>query len=85
MGFKTFGNYFDESYDLEQDPDKRADKIVQLCKDLKNAKWQDIYLQSKALRQHNYDLMFDAEKLSLEINKTLNLFLEFADSSQISS
>ena len=85
MGFKTFGTYFDESYDLEQDPAKRADKIVQLCKDLKNAKWQDIYLQSKALRQHNYDLMFDEEKLSLEINKTLNLFLEFADSSQISS
>ena len=45
-----------------------------------NKKWQDIYLQTKALRQHNYDTMFDKEKLSLEINKTLNLFLEFADS-----
>ena len=85
MGFKTFNNYFDESYDLEKDPSIRVDKIVQLCKDLKNAKWQDIYLQSKEIRQHNYDLMFNAEKLSLEINKTLNLFLEFADSSQISS
>ena len=80
MGFKTFGNYFDESYDLERDPDKRIDKIVSLCKDLKTKKWQDIYLQTKALRQHNYDTMFNEEKLSLEINKTLNLFLEFADS-----
>jgi hypothetical protein len=80
MGFKTFGNYFDESYDLEQDPDKRIDKIVSLCEDLKTKKWQDIYLQTKALRQHNYDTMFNKEKLSLEINKTLNLFLEFADS-----
>jgi len=92
MGFKTFGNYFDESYDLERDSDKRIDKIVTLMKELKstcddgsivergNKKWQDIYLQTKALRQHNYDTMFDKEKLSLEINKTLNLFLEFADS-----
>ena len=89
IGFKTFGNYFDESYDLEQDPNKRINKIVSLCKELKdpstepkhgNRKWQDIYLQTKSLRQHNYDTMFNKEKLSLEINKTLNLFLEFADS-----
>ena len=94
MGFKTFGNYFNESYDLEQDPDKRINKIVSLCQELKDPstdlkhghkKWQDIYLQTKSLRQHNYDLMFNKEKLSLEINKTLELFLEFADSSQISS
>jgi hypothetical protein len=85
MGFKTFNSYFDEDYDLEQDPNKRIDKIVSLCKDLKNKKWQDIYLQTKALRQHNYNTMFNKEKLSLEINKTLSLFLEFADSSQISS
>ena len=89
IGFKTFGSCFDESYDLEQDPDKRINKIVSLCRELKDPstelkhghkKWQDIYLQTKALRQHNYDTMFDKEKLSLEINKTLNLFLEFADS-----
>jgi hypothetical protein len=80
IGFKTFGSYFDESYDLEQDPDKRIDKIVALCKDLKTKNWQDIYLQTKALRKHNYDTLFNKEKLSLEINKTLNLFLEFADS-----
>ena len=80
MGFKTFGSYFDEGYDLERDPDKRIDNIVSLCKDLRTKEWQDIYLQTKALRQHNYDTMFNKEKLSLEINKTLNLFLEFADS-----
>jgi hypothetical protein len=84
-GFRTFGNYFDESYDLEQDPDKRIDKIVSLCKDLRTKKWQDIYMQSKALRKHNYDTLFNKEKLSIEVNKTLNLFLEFADSSQVSS
>ena len=92
MGFKTFGSHFDEGYDLEQNPNKRINKIVSLCEELKskcddgsivergNKKWQDIYLQTKALRQHNYDTMFNKEKLSLEINKKLNLFLEFADS-----
>jgi hypothetical protein len=94
MGFKTFSNYFDESYDIEQNPDVRIDKIVSLCKELKDPstdlkhghkKWQDIYLQTKALRQHNYDTMFNKEKLSLEINKTITLFLEFADTSQIPS
>ena len=85
MGFKTFSNYFDEGYDLEQDPDKRINMIVELCKNLKTKNWQDIYLQTKSLRQHNYDTMFDKEKLSLEINKTLNLFLEFVDSGQVSS
>ena len=97
MGFKTFGNYFDESYDLEKDSNKRIDSLVSLCANLRdqcsqgsvvesgNKKWQDIYLQTQALRKHNYDTFFDETKLSLQINKTLELFLEFADSRQISS
>ena len=99
MGFKTFSQHIDESYDLERDADKRLDKIADLLIGLKknlcdnnvsvvnagNKKWHDIYLQTKALRQHNYDLMFNQEALSKEINKTINLFLEFADSRKISS
>jgi len=85
IGFKTFGSYFDESYDLENDRDKKIDKIVSLCKDLKTKDWNDIYRQTIALRQHNYDTLFNKEKLSEQINKTLISFLEFADSSQISS
>jgi len=80
MGFKTFANYFDESYDLEADKGKRIGKIVNTCRDLLSDNWQDIYLRTQALRQHNHDTFFDREKLSLEINKTLELFLEFADS-----
>ena len=92
MGFKTFGDYFDESYDLEKDSDKRIDSLVTLCKNLRekcskgnvvesgNKKWQDIYMQTQALRKHNYDTFFDEQKLSAHINKTLELFLEFADS-----
>ena len=97
MGFKTFGDYFDESYDLERDAGKRVEKLTTLIEELKgkcddgtivergNKKWQDIYLQTKALRQHNHNTFFNKEKLSKEINKTLDLFLEFADGSQVSS
>ena len=85
IGFKTFGSYFDESYDLENDQNKKIDKIVSLCKDLKTKDWNDIYRQTIALRQHNYDTFFNKVKLSAEINKTLISFLEFFDISQVSS
>jgi len=85
IGFKTFGSYFDESYDLERDRDKKIDAIVSLCKDLRTKNWQDIYRQTIALRQHNYDTLFNKEKLSVEVNKTLISFLEFFDNSQVSS
>ena len=85
MGFRTFNNYFEEVYDLDRDPDLRIETIVDVCDRLRDAPWQDIYLQSKSLRQHNYNNFFNRKKLSLEINKTLNLFLEFADTSKIPS
>ena len=85
LGFKTFKNYFEEVYDLDRDPDVRVNTIVDVCERLRDAPWQDFYLQSKALRQYNFDHFFNEEKLSLEINNTLNLFLKFADGSQVSS
>ena len=85
MGFKTFNNYFEEAYDLDRDPDARINTIVDVCDRLRDAPWQDMYLQSQAQRQYNYNHFFNAENLSREINKTLNLFLEFADSRQVSS
>ena len=85
MGFRTFNNYFEEAYDLDRDPNVRINTIVDVCDRLRDAPWQDMYLQSKALRQYNFDHFFNANKLSLEINKTLNLFLEFADTGQIPS
>lgn len=36
LGFKTFGEFWDESYDLEEDPMKRMNKILQLLEYLDN-------------------------------------------------
>ena len=85
MGFKTFNNYFEEAYDLDRDPNMRIDTIVDVCGRLRDALWPDMYLRSQSLRQYNFDTFFNKEKLGTEINNTLNLFLEFADSSQVSS
>ena len=85
IGFKTFSAYYDESYDLEADKDVRIEKIYNVCKDLKQKNWQDLYLQTQNIREHNYRTFFDKDKLGLQVNKTLNLFLEFADGSQITS
>ena len=80
LGFKTFNSYFEEAYDLDKDPDMRIETIVDVCDRLRDAPWQDMYLHSKALRQHNVDNFFNKEKLGVAINDTLNLFLKFADS-----
>jgi len=85
IGFKTYNNYFEEVYDLDRDPNVRVDTIVDVCDRLRDAPWLDLYLQSKALRQYNFDIFFNEEKLSKEINKTLDLFLEFADTRQVPS
>ena len=81
LGFKTFGNYFDESYDLEENHQKRVSKIVETCKSLKEMNWQDLYLRTQDLRKHNRNLFFNKEKLGEQINATLNLFFEFVDRS----
>jgi len=84
-GFKTFNTYFNESYDLENDRNKKIDAIVSLCKDQRHRDWNDLYHKTIALRQHNYDTFFNKEKLSAEVNKTLISFLEFFDNGQVSS
>jgi len=81
MGFKTFSNYFDETYDIEFDNVKRIEKIVATCDQLQKSNWQDIYLQSQKMRKHNKNHFFDKQAMGKEINKTLDLFLEFADRS----
>ena len=83
IGFKTFANIIDESYDIEMDADKRIEKLVNTIRKLKESNWEDLYLQSQATRKHNFDTLFNSEKLSEQVNKTINLFFEFVDSGQV--
>ena len=36
MGFRTFGSWWDESYDEELNPEKRRDKILTVIRKLRN-------------------------------------------------
>ena len=68
MGFRTFDSVFDESYDLEQNPNKRIEKIVSLCQHLRTVDKSKIYQETADIRQHNCNLFFNKGALSNSIN-----------------
>lgn len=60
-GFKTFSNWIDESYDSEQDPQKRLSMITQqiekICS-LSNSQLDVMYNDMQAIVNHNFDYFF---------------------------
>ena len=57
-GFKTFGDIWDESYDLEQDDFKRLEKIAMLLKELDSkteSEKQKIFEQCIPIIEHNWN------------------------------
>ena len=61
-GFKTFGDIWDESYDLEEDDFKRLDCIADLLKELdskpRNEK-QEIFQKCIPIIRHNWDHFYN--------------------------
>ena len=60
MGYKTFSDFWDESYDDIEDPFERLLKIVEICKDIQG--WDDIkkkqfFYKSMLITSHNYELL----------------------------
>jgi len=58
-GFKTFSNFFDESYDEEFNLEKRIAKIVSTLKYIKSCDYKKIYQETEDIRKHNQQLMLD--------------------------
>ena len=78
IGFKTFGEYIDESYDKEEDTEKRIQKIIELCKECKDIDYQYFYAETKHIREHNRRVFFNSNLLSIITNTALqkiNYFL----------
>ena len=63
LGFKTFSDLIDESYDVEPDKDKRIEKIVEVCKKLNQKDWKLFYAKTREIRQYNYDTFFNKAQL----------------------
>ena len=58
-GFKTFGDFWDESYDSEFDPIKRLDAIVKILKDISNMSIKEqeaMLVKMQPILDHNYNL-----------------------------
>jgi hypothetical protein len=59
-GFKTFGNWWDESYDDEPDHRKRFEKVMDVTLELSKSSSKElleIYIDMKEVLQHNVDLI----------------------------
>lgn len=60
MGYKTFSDFWDESYDDIEDPFERLLKIAEICKDIQSwddAKKKKVFYKSMIITTHNYDLL----------------------------
>jgi hypothetical protein len=66
LGFKTFSNWWDESYDDEMDLEKRIYKIIKVLEEI--ASWDlekctTIRNEMKEILIHNYNQMLDKSEL----------------------
>lgn len=59
LGFKTFDRWWDESYDMEEDDEKRLNMIFTLLKEISEKPMDElekIYNEMIPILQHNFDL-----------------------------
>jgi len=68
LGFKTFDQWWDESYDQEQDHEKRLIKILELIDYIDSFSVNDlqmIYKEMNNVLQHNFNQLKDVKKKNL--------------------
>jgi len=62
MGFQTFNNVIDESYDLEQNDVRRFNMAFQQLKQLTQLDYTQVQAATSVARQHNFDRLYTLEK-----------------------
>ena len=68
LGFKTFSEFWDESYDEIEDFNQRLAKIIELCKDIgtwDNEKILDFKRRVKPIIEHNYTVMKNSSTIEI--------------------
>ena len=53
LGFKTFSDFWDESYDMEIDPMKRISKVLETLEYIDSLDLPDLYQKMKPILEHN--------------------------------
>ena len=78
LGFETFNNLFDESYDKISDVNKKIDKLIENIDNYSNRPF-DSYTLSKL--NHNYNLFYNTELvLSKFKEEIIHPIIEYAES-----
>jgi len=85
LGFKTFSEVFDETYDNETDEDKKIEKIVKTVRSITEMDSTELYQRTKEIRTHNRQLFFDKNTVKGVVGDSILRLLKFFDSSKISS
>lgn len=76
-GFKTFGNWIDESYDDIEDEYERLLAVIAVLKDLKNCDAKKLLLEMSEVLDHNYNLFYSQEFVTVAWKElTGNLLME---------
>lgn len=75
LGFRTYGELWNEDYDDIQDNEKRLNRVIDLCIELQNFDWQAKKDKLQAIAQHNKLRLFNCkdiiDKLLLNIEDKL--------------
>ena len=85
LGFKTFSDVFDETYDDETDENKKIKKIVETLRSISEMDSTELYQRTTEIRTHNRQLFFDKNTVKDIVGDSILRLLKFFDSSQISS
>lgn len=57
LGFETFSSYWDESYDMEEDPMKRMDKIMSVLDYISQIKSEELHATMSHIIEANYSAL----------------------------
>lgn len=78
IGFKTYSDFWDESYDEIEDHGRRRDKITALCNELYSFDWQANKEKLKAIGDHNRANFFNLQGV---VDTSMRQFESVLDSS----
>ena len=76
-GFRTFGDYWDESYDSIEDPVERLKAITKILKDISKltpSEQKDMLLAMEPVLEHNYQLFNDPAFIQREWDHLIQSF-----------
>ena len=80
LGFKTFDKWWDESYDLEENENKRLQMLYDIILEIDSwsyTKCTEVYDEMREVLEHNQLLAYELDSVSKKIKLTRDAYLPF--------